>query len=181
MCGHRTLKRNARWCCISIQMSRLMTKPPKWPLRPAKTQISLGIRQHPPSLIRLFAVRMKKHLGPQLPIERTAKTLISLGGWPGWPESSLGYTVLPYIQSMGVKRTPWTSLLAIIANIYTSQNMDQLGRVLRCFSSLELKAHMWACSTGRHQSSVCRQHFQTTYSIYGPWERIILVAVAIDL
>ena len=26
------------------QMSRLMTKPAKWPLRPAKTQISLGIR-----------------------------------------------------------------------------------------------------------------------------------------
>ena len=27
------------------KMSRLMTKPTKWPLRPAKTQISLGTRQ----------------------------------------------------------------------------------------------------------------------------------------
>ena len=40
-------------------MSHLMTKPIKWHLRPAITQISLG------SLIRVFAVRMKKAwLGP---------------------------------------------------------------------------------------------------------------------
>ena len=36
-------------------LKRLMTKPTKWSVRPAKTQISLGIR-----LIRVFAVRMKK-------------------------------------------------------------------------------------------------------------------------
>ena len=29
---------------LHTKMSRLMTKPTKWPLRPAKTQISLGIR-----------------------------------------------------------------------------------------------------------------------------------------
>ena len=34
-----------------------MTKPTKWHVRPAKNQISLGIR---PNLIRVFAVRMKK-------------------------------------------------------------------------------------------------------------------------
>ena len=78
---------------------------------------------HPPSLIRVFAVRMKtawvhsyplsaqrrlrsawasaqsdqslrcpheECLGPQVPIELTAKTLIRLGGCPGWFESSLG-------------------------------------------------------------------------------------------
>ena len=28
----------------NVQMSRLMTKPTKWHVRPAKTQISLGIR-----------------------------------------------------------------------------------------------------------------------------------------
>ena len=31
-------------CLGSIEMSRFMTKPTKWPLRPAKTRISLGIR-----------------------------------------------------------------------------------------------------------------------------------------
>ena len=33
-------------------------------------------------------------LGPKLPIECTAKTLIRLGGCPGWSESSLGPTVI---------------------------------------------------------------------------------------
>ena len=42
---------------IWIHLSRPMTKPAKWPVCPAKTQISLGIR--PVSLV--FAVRMKKH------------------------------------------------------------------------------------------------------------------------
>ena len=32
----------------------------------------------------------EESLGPLLPIERTAKTLIRLGGCPGWSESSLG-------------------------------------------------------------------------------------------
>ena len=40
---------------------------------------------HPPCLIRVFAVRMKK-----LPIERLANTLIRLGGCPGRSKSSLG-------------------------------------------------------------------------------------------
>ena len=33
-------------------------------------------------------------LGPKLPIERTAKTLIRLGGCPSWSESSLGTKVI---------------------------------------------------------------------------------------
>ena len=60
----------------------------------------LGIRQ----VWSVFAVRMKKvtywasaksdqsllSAWRKLPTERTAKTLISLGGCPGWSESSLG-------------------------------------------------------------------------------------------
>ena len=38
---------------------------------------------HLPSLIRVSAVRLKQNLGPKLPTERTAKTLIRLGGCPG--------------------------------------------------------------------------------------------------
>ena len=45
---------------MSEKMSRLMTKLTKWHVRPAKTQISLDQPRHPPSLIRVFAVRMKK-------------------------------------------------------------------------------------------------------------------------
>ena len=41
----------------SQYLSRLMTKPTKWHVRPGKTQDQPG---HPPSLIRVFAVHMKK-------------------------------------------------------------------------------------------------------------------------
>ena len=55
-------------------------------VRPAKTQISLGIRP----VWSVFAVRMKKKtLGPLATIERTAKTLIRLDRCPGWSKSSL--------------------------------------------------------------------------------------------
>ena len=40
-----------------VKMRCLMTKPTKWYVRPAKTDQP----GHPPSLIRVFAVRMKKH------------------------------------------------------------------------------------------------------------------------
>ena len=40
-------------------------------------------------------------LGPQLPIERTAKTQIRLGGCPGWSESSLGAHVILMVLSCG--------------------------------------------------------------------------------
>ena len=55
-------------------------------------------RRHPPSLIWVLAVRIET-FGPQLPIERTAKTLISLGGCPGWSESSLGAYVILLVLS----------------------------------------------------------------------------------
>ena len=38
-------------------------------------------------------------LGPQLPIEHTTKTLISLGGCPGWSESSLGAQIILLVLS----------------------------------------------------------------------------------
>ena len=46
---------------------------------------------HLPSLIRVFAVRMKKHWVLSNPLSAcTVKTLIRLAGCPGWSEFSLG-------------------------------------------------------------------------------------------
>ena len=59
-------------------MSRRMTKPTKWHVRPAKTDQP----GHPPSLISLRCPN-EESLDPYLPIEHTAKTLITLGGNPG--------------------------------------------------------------------------------------------------
>ena len=44
--------------------------------------------EHPLSLTRVCCPHEEK-LGPYLPIDRTVKTLIRLGGCPGWSESSL--------------------------------------------------------------------------------------------
>ena len=73
------------WCETKEQydnelLSCLMTKPNKWPLRPAKIQISLSIRQSDQSL----RCPNEETVGSQQPIERTTKTLIRLGGCPGW-------------------------------------------------------------------------------------------------
>ena len=55
------------WETWNTQMSRLMTKPRKWHVCPAKTQISLGIH---PLIVQ--------------------QTLIRLSGCPGWSDPSLG-------------------------------------------------------------------------------------------
>ena len=67
------------------RLSRLMTKPTKLPVGPAKTRISLGIRLDW-SESTLFAWR---NLSPWLSLECTANALIRLDGYPGWSESSL--------------------------------------------------------------------------------------------
>ena len=60
----------------------------KWHVHQAKTQISLRIR-HPSSLISLRCP-LEETLGPLLPIKHGVRTLIRLGGCPGWSKSLLG-------------------------------------------------------------------------------------------
>ena len=82
-CGQRWLLTD----CIEeqIYLSQRMTKPTKWHVRPGKTEISLGIRP----------VWSDSN-------ERTAKTLIRLGGCPGWSEPSLGaYAILLVLSCAG--------------------------------------------------------------------------------
>ena len=67
------------------QMSRLITKPTKWHVCTAKTQISLGIC--PVSWV--FTVCMKEVWVLSYPLS-TQRRLTRLGGCPGWAESSLG-------------------------------------------------------------------------------------------
>ena len=60
-------------------MSRLMTKPTKWHVHPAKTQISLGIRPvWSDSSLSAWRKLGSLAIG-SIAIERTAKTLIRLG------------------------------------------------------------------------------------------------------
>ena len=70
---------------LAAHLSHLMIKPRNWPICPAKTQISLGIRP----VWSVFAVHMKKAWILSYPL-RTKRWLIRLGRCPGWPKSSLG-------------------------------------------------------------------------------------------
>ena len=65
---------------------------------PSEDKDQLG---YPPCLIRVFAVRMKKTWVISFPRERTAKTLIRLGGCAGWSESSLDARVIMFVLSCG--------------------------------------------------------------------------------
>ena len=58
-----------------------MSKPTKWHLRPAKTQM--------PCLISLRCLH-EESLGPSLPMQHIGKTLIRLVRCPGLSEFSLG-------------------------------------------------------------------------------------------
>ena len=65
------------------QLSLLPYEPPhdktnKMTVRPAKTQISLGIQND-----QGLRCPHEESLGPELPTERTAKTMMRLGGCPG--------------------------------------------------------------------------------------------------
>ena len=66
-------------------LSRLMTNPTKWHMRPADSDQP----GHPPSLIRVITVWMKKAWFLSYSLS-TQRRLIWLGGCPGWSESSLG-------------------------------------------------------------------------------------------
>ena len=70
----------------TIILSRLMTKPTKGSVS-SKDSDQPG---HPPSLIRVFAVRMKKHWVLSYPLSALWSLWSGLGGIPGWSETSLG-------------------------------------------------------------------------------------------
>ena len=75
-----------RWYRKNCDLSHRVTKPTKWHVRPAKPQISLGIRPvwSESSLCAQWVAK------DQAFFRQTEKTLIRLGGCPGWSESSLG-------------------------------------------------------------------------------------------
>ena len=67
-------------------MSHNMTKPTMWLWAQWRLRSAWASAQSDQHL----RCPHKESLGPELPIKCTAKTLIRLGGCPGWAESSLG-------------------------------------------------------------------------------------------
>ena len=85
-----------------IYFSHLMTKPTKRHVRPEMIQISLDNRP----VWSESPLALSEQLKTQAFFMRTAKTLIRLGGYPGWSESSLGVhaiLVLSWGGSFGIR------------------------------------------------------------------------------
>ena len=74
---------------MNIYLSRSTTKPTIWPVRPATTQVSLGIRP----VWSEFAVRSVGSLEPKVS-SFGQQRLIWLSRCPGWSESSLGKHII---------------------------------------------------------------------------------------
>ena len=89
---------------------------------------------HPPSLIRVFAVRMKKAWVVSYPLSATAKILIRLGGCPGWSEFLLGaYVSLLVLSRRGsVNRIRKSSVLGIDIGCAAWQAGERGGSVVEC-------------------------------------------------
>ena len=76
-------------------LRRIVKKPTKWHVRPAKTQISLGIRR----VWSVFAVRLKKAWVLSYLLSAQRRLWSDLGGCPGWSESSLGVHAISFVLS----------------------------------------------------------------------------------
>ena len=92
-------------------MSRLMPKPTKWSVRPAKTRISLGIRP----VWTVFAMRSVGSWGPNCS-SCGQRRLIRLGGCSGWsrvfPERKGHYVgfVMRRLKILGQEDLNWDSI-----------------------------------------------------------------------
>ena len=71
---------------IALSIWAPVTKPTKWVCSQRRLRSAWASAQPDQSL----RCPHEESLDPELPNERTAKTLIRLGGCPGWSESSLG-------------------------------------------------------------------------------------------
>ena len=76
--------RNAFWSGFNMEIEPRHDKPNKMICAPSEDSDQPG---HPPSLISFRRCPPEANLGPKLPSERTAKSLIRLGGCPGWSET----------------------------------------------------------------------------------------------
>ena len=86
-----------------FDLSRDMTKQTKWVCAQRRLRSACASAQSDQSL----CCPHEESLGPWLSIERTAKTLIRLGGCPGWSESLLGAHSFCWIYHVAARLMIW--------------------------------------------------------------------------
>ena len=107
-----------------------------------RSLISAG---HSPSQISLRCPH-KETLVRWPHIERTAKTLIRLGGCPGWFESSLGVHVILFVLSCSGSYFHWfhLSIKTIILNEYAK--FRSFVNFIDINININYKSYVWQCT-----------------------------------
>ena len=143
--------------CVNI-IEPPRDKTNKMTVCPAKTQISLGI--HP--VWSVFAVC----LITQAFFMRTAKTLIRLGGCPGWSESSLGTHVILLVLSWGgsdqvVKHSLPSPLAELIMSQFYNLDFNPVIANSSHSSATLCLVEIWSWNEPHHEKT-CLCHMWTT-------------------
>ena len=116
----------------SVKISRSMTKPNNLTFAPIEDSDQPG---HPPSLIRVFTVRMKKAWVLSYPLS-AQRRLIRLGGCLGWSESSLGAQFIFLVLSCGGSNIS-------VACLQTQMCISYLWKWLVLIKSVEINLKKW--------------------------------------
>ena len=103
--------------------------------------------RHPPSLIRVFAVRIKKDWVLSYPLSAQRRlwsvwaSLISLGGRPGWSESSLGAQMILFVSSWGGSYYLCQKLQQTYVNVEKKhKHANPSGPHSDCFSKILIRS-----------------------------------------
>ena len=102
----------------SHQMSHLMTKPTKLPVRPAKTQISLDIRP----VWSESSLSVWRHMGSSATHWAHSEDSDQIGRMPGWSEFSLGAQIILLVLSWGGSNKNTTRTTASSHGVWDSLN-----------------------------------------------------------
>ena len=112
---------------------------------------------HPPNLIRGFALRSVGSWGPKVSFMRTAKTLIRLGGCPGWSESSLDAQPLCWFCHVAAHRLneSFYPLFSFISEVFNIVIISLREERVSLFDIMSQLMRLWHLSSSVFFKRAC--------------------------
>ena len=133
---------------------------------PAKTQISLGIR-HPPSLIRVFAVCMKKAWVLSYPLSAQRRL------WSDWADAQADLSLCwahSHFVGFVIRRLIWSlSSPTVIMYVFSQNNHTNSLKQTRIFNHKAFQGKHYSAS-GQKLISPCKGHLICSWDhVTSPW------------